>query len=156
MPTGIHASQLKKSAFTVLLPDDPFNPLTPTCLGFSSFRKKAPVDRPSPFLPCIFAALPARLPGSVQFLTTAAQKWRWQSRVKIKNRANKTHKFHLCFSIQIGNFLVPVVWLSPGFLAGGRFWQGIKGAFKPELNQDLPWAKAVFLVLGSQWGVPKS
>lgn len=46
----------KKKAFTVLLPDDPFSSLTPPCLSFSPFRKKALVGRPSPFLPCIFAS----------------------------------------------------------------------------------------------------
>lgn len=64
----------------------------------------------------------------------------------------KTPSFHLNVSIQIGKFPLPVTWLIPAFFTGGHYWQGIKGAARasrPELNQDLPGARAVLLLLGS-------
>lgn len=141
----------------VLLLDDPFSLLTPPCLCFFPLRKKKLVGRPSLFLLCIFASpLPDRPPGSMQLLRIAVQKWRWQSR-------GKNPKFRLCFSIQIGKFLLLVAWLILGFLAGGHFWQGIKRAahaFKPELNQDLPWRLFFWSwdlsLHWRRWDVPKS
>lgn len=86
----------------LLLLDDPFTLLTPPCLRFFPFRKKKLASRPSLFLLCIFASpLLDRLPGSMQLLRIAVQKWRWQSR-------GKNPKFCLCFSIQIGKFLLLV------------------------------------------------
>lgn len=124
----------------VLSPNDPLSPLTPSCLSFRAKPLKGWQTLPMS-AGCIcfpFAGLPCN-------------DWDCCAQGEMAEQGENPKASSECFNPDWQVLSAGAV-THPGLPHWRPHWQGIKGAARAsrlELNQDLPGARAVFLIPGS-------